>query len=518
MTENRRVFLNVVATYGRSLYGLALGLLCGRWTLMALGTVDYGLNGLVGGLTAFIAFFNGVLAGANARFYAVSIGQAKVAADKASALEESRRWFNTALTVHTAVPLVLIAIGYPVGVYAVEHWLTIPADRVAACVWVFRFVCVSCFVGMVGVPFSAMYGAKQYIAELTIYSFATSTLNAAVLYYMVSHPQAWLVPYAGWTCLASVVPQLIICVRAACVFPECRIVPAYLFDRARLRHLGVYSGWQTFGCICGILRTNGLAIVVNKFFGAAMNAAQAIGNQVQAQCSQLSGAMQTAFVPVITQAFGEGDYRKMNVFVTRTCKFNVFLSLIFMIPLAIELPEVMTLWLVHPPAFAVGLCYCAMILHLISSSTVGHMVAVNATGKIAAYHVVLCAVNVMLLPCCILVGCLTRNVYAMMAVAIVFEAMNSAGRIYFARRHAQSSAREWLRFVGAPSVLLTALCALVGVVPRLLLPASFGRIVLTTAVCEIVLLPLLWTLILNADERRFVKEKVADKILRKLKT
>ena len=29
MTENRRVFLNVIATYGRSLYGLALGLLCG---------------------------------------------------------------------------------------------------------------------------------------------------------------------------------------------------------------------------------------------------------------------------------------------------------------------------------------------------------------------------------------------------------------------------------------------------------------------------------------------------------
>ena len=50
------------------------------------------------------------------------------------------------------------------------------------------------------------------------------------------------------------------------------------------------------------------------------------------------------------------------------------------------------------------------------------------------------------------------------------------------------------------------------------MPASFGRIVLTTTVCELVILPLLWTLILNADERRFVKEKIADKILRRLKT
>lgn len=44
MTPNRRIFLNIVATCGRSLYALAIGLFCGRWTLMALGEVDRGLT------------------------------------------------------------------------------------------------------------------------------------------------------------------------------------------------------------------------------------------------------------------------------------------------------------------------------------------------------------------------------------------------------------------------------------------------------------------------------------------
>ena len=35
MSPNRRIFLNIVATYGRSLYALVIGLFCGRWTLMA---------------------------------------------------------------------------------------------------------------------------------------------------------------------------------------------------------------------------------------------------------------------------------------------------------------------------------------------------------------------------------------------------------------------------------------------------------------------------------------------------
>jgi len=43
MSPNRRIFLNIVATYGRSLFALVMGLVCGRWTLMALGEVDYGL-------------------------------------------------------------------------------------------------------------------------------------------------------------------------------------------------------------------------------------------------------------------------------------------------------------------------------------------------------------------------------------------------------------------------------------------------------------------------------------------
>ena len=61
MTANRRIFLNIIATYGRSLYALVIGLICGRWTLMALDEVDYGLMGVVGGLTALMT--GGVLGG-----------------------------------------------------------------------------------------------------------------------------------------------------------------------------------------------------------------------------------------------------------------------------------------------------------------------------------------------------------------------------------------------------------------------------------------------------------------------
>lgn len=512
MTENRRIFLNIVTTYGRSLYGLILGLLCGRWALMALGEADYGLNGLVGGLAAFIAFFNNVLAAANARFYAISIGAAKVADDQESALEECRRWFNTALSVHAVVPIVLMAFGYPIGAYAIENWLTIPPERITACLWVFRFVCVSCFIGMLNVPFTAMYNAKQYIAELTIYSFITSTLKVVVLGYMVSHPGVWLAKYAAWICILSVVPQLIICWRACKIFPECKIKLTYLWDFARIKKLAWYAGWQMLGVFCGMLRAQGMTIVVNKFFGAAMNAAQAIGNTVQGQCHTLAGAMQTAFVPVITQACGAGDYDKMNRFALRTCKFNVILSLVFMLPLALELPYVMRLWLKTPPTFAVGLCYCAMMFYLVDCCTVGYSVAVNAVGKIAKYQAVVNAVSVLTLPLAVIAGFIHRNVYLVMAAQIVIAAGVSIVRLIFARKLCGSSIRMWICELVLPMICVSLITALMGFLPALGLEPSFGRLTITVCVAEGVMLPMVWAFVFSRDEREFVQERVMAKM------
>ena len=155
MSPNRRIALNIAATYGRSLYALALGLFTARWALMALGQVDYGLYGLVGGLIVFVGFINSILRGSVSRFYGISVGAAQKAGNEERGLEECRQWFNTALSIHTVLPFILVVVGYPLGIWAVKTFLTIPPNRVADCVWVWRFACVTCFIGVFNVPFGA---------------------------------------------------------------------------------------------------------------------------------------------------------------------------------------------------------------------------------------------------------------------------------------------------------------------------------------------------------------------------
>lgn len=506
MTENRRIFWNIVATYGRSLFALVCGLFTSRWVLASLGEIDYGLFGVIGGLTAFILFFNNLLSAGVGRFYAVSVGEAKKHPEEG--LETCRQWFNTALTIHTIVPLLLMAMGWPLGEYAITHgWLNIPADRVVASLWVFRFTCISCFIGMANVPFQAMYTAKQYIAELTIYSFITTTLNIGVVYYMVTHPGDWLAKYALWVCLMHALPQLIIALRAMMIFPECRLRKAYLWSGSRIKQLVRYSGWLFFGTLGVLFRTQGCDILINRAFGPRVNSAMTIGNTVSGHVSTLSASMQGAFSPAIMNAYGAGEMEKMRALAYRACKFGTLLLLLFMLPLSLELPYILKLWLKTPPAYTTGLCWCVLAMMLIDKTAVGHMIAVNARGKIALYQAFLGTALILTLPLAYLFVKLGWGVYSVGLAMVITMAVCAWGRVWFARHLVGMSARYWLLRILLPLCLLMVVAGGVGLGVQMYFAPSFLRLVLVTMAVEVVFAIMTWGVVFNREERVFISTK-----------
>ncbi len=506
MTANRRIALNVVATYGRSLYAMVLGLFTARWALQALGQVDYGLYGVVGGLTAFVAILNSLLATGVARFYAISVG--KMSQDRDVGLRECHHWFTTAVVVHSCLASGLVLVGYPLGVWVVEHYLTIPADRIVLCVWVWRFALLSCFVSMASVPFQAMYTAKQEIAELTIYAFVTSTLNALFLYYMVTHPGVWLAKYAAWLCLMGVVPQLLIAMRAWRLYDECRFVRSAVSGcLGRIRDLLGYSGWLTFGFLGGLVRSQGMAILVNKAFGPALNASMTIGHTLSIHCDSLSGSLVGAFSPAIMNAYGAGDFEGMRKLAYRACKLATIFLLMFAIPLMLEVDEVLALWLKEPPAFAGSLCIAFLVSAIVDKTAIGHMIAVNAVGKIAVYQTVLGSALIAALPIAGLFLWFGWGVPAIGWALVISMVACAWGRVWFARTLAGLSAGHWARHVLLPILVLTAGSFACGVLPRLWIAPSLGRMCLTALFVETVLCLSAWWLVFDANEREFVAEK-----------
>lgn len=507
MSPNRRIILNTIATYGRSMYSIALGLFSSRWVLAALGKVDFGLYGVVGGLAIFVSFINQLLSQSTARFYAYSVGKGR--ANPNNSCEECREWFNTAVLIHTVVPCFLVAVGLPLGEYAVKHWLTIPADRITACLWVFRYACLACFISMVNVPFQAMYTAKQEIAELTVYGFVQTTASACFVYFMFTHPGDWLSKYALWVCVASSVPQLIICARAFKKYPECKLIYKFMWSRDRIRRLASFACWQAFGGLGVILRGQGIQILINKYFGPTINGSMSIANHVAGYSQTLSSAMQGAFAPAITAECGANRMEAMREMSYRVCKFGLLLSFIFVIPLSVELKEVMRLWLGDPPVYAVELCWCVLGMHIIDKSAIGHMLAVSAYGKISKYQVFLGSVLMMTLPLAWLLVFAGLGVCAVGWAMIATIAVCVVGRVMFARSLVGMSGRYWVARVVLPAAIVGGVSFLMGLMPRLLMEAGILRVVFTTLVCLATLMPLSWFFMLDATEREFLRVRLA---------
>lgn len=509
MTENRRIFLNAVASYGRSLFAIACAIFTSRWVLAALGEVDYGLLGVVGSLMAFLAFVNGVMSAGVSRFYAIAIGNARAADDKAAALEESRRWFSIATVIHLALALLFVAVCLPIGAWVVSHGLVIPAERIADSLTVYRLSCLSCFVGMLAVPYTAMFAARQEIAVVTGLSLTATAALFLFSWYMVCHTSVtWMVPFSVFTCLSAVLPCLVYAVYAHCAFPECRFRWGYARDGRRVMSLLKFVVWGMVGPLGMLLRGQGTMILVNFLFGPSVNAALALSRTVSDKSNTLSEAIKGAMIPAIVQACGAGDTPRMQRLVFRMCRFALVASLLVVIPLALELRTVLGLWLVTPPAYVHGLALCALAEYLVYVSTCGFDTAVYAKGRLALYQCSAGAMLLMTLPVLAFVGWAGGGVYAIGLASVLMSAAFCGVRLVVAARLTGLSVRAWIRQLALPALGMLCVSVTFGSVSLLAFPASVARVAVTAFLTVVSGAGFAWWLVLDEEERQTLRQRL----------
>ena len=509
MSPNRRIFLNIVATYGRTLVGAACGIFSTRWVLMALGKEDFGLFGLVGSLAIYLTFFNIYFSGALSRFYAYAVGQSRVSEDIEVALEECRKWFSIGAAIHVAIPVVLIIVGYPIGAWAIRSGVVgVPEYRIDSCIWLWRFVCASSFVSMVNVPFSAMYTAKQYIAELTLYSFAQTIGRTVFIYYMTLRDTDWLVTYGFVTCLIAIGPQVLICIRAMIIFKECRFRFAYLLHLDYVRRLGSYVGWQLFGGLGYLARYPFLTIIVNRYFGPKTTASFSIGVTMGGEASALTGALDTAFTPAITTACGEGNWERLRIMAYQASKFGTLLTLLFAIPMGLEMAEVLQLWLKEVPQWAEVICLIMLVVMVVDKFSLGHCIGVNASGQVARFQICRGLWCMTAMPFSICAVLFFHHVYAVVIALLLTTCLATISNIWLARTRIGLSAKYWLLKIMIPLSVVSLIACAIGLIPRCFMEQSFARVIVTTVITLMSLIPLSWLFVLNEDEKNFVARKL----------
>jgi O-antigen/teichoic acid export membrane protein len=500
LKSSHLIAFNTIVSYGQSLVGLVVGLFSARWVLEALGAVDFGLFGVVGSIILLIAFLNGGLSVGVGRFYAYSIGRGKNLSQQESH-KDLLRWFNTALSTHVALGLVILALGWPAGEYAIRHWLNIPPDRLEACVLVFRFSLGAAFFSVVSVPFTAMYAAHQALAELALFGVLHSLLILGLSWTLLSSKTDPLVFYGIGMAFLSVGIGALQIIRATTKFKACRPKRSYFVNGEYFRQLFSYVGWKMFGISCVVLRSQGIPLLTNLFFGPVMNAAYSIANRVSLQATNLSSSLLNAFQPAVVAAEASGNREQMIAMSLRVCRFGTLLVLLFSVPLIVEMHTVLAIWLKEPPPYAAGLCQWMLGLLVIDKMTAGAMLAVNAYGKIALYEIIQGSAFLLALP---IMWLLHSNGVAANSIGIALFASTSlycAGRLAFANVLVSFPIVKWTTTVVVPAVIVLVATSCTAYISLSFFNAGLLRIVITTLLTATVSLALGASILLSRQER-----------------
>lgn len=513
MSPANRIILNTAATYGGSVITLMLGLFTVRWTLEALGNTDFGLFGLVGSLILLVNVLNGGLSVGVVRFYSYSIGEGANQATGEAAYD-LEKWFNTAISIHALMPLIIIAIGWPLGEYAIEHWLTIPAERMDAAISVFHVALITAFMTVIAVPYTAMFHAQQQMVEPTVVGVVNAIAVFCLAWSLLDVNSDRLVFYATAMMIISVGGSAYLIARATWIFSACRPRLNYLYQRDYMRRLFSFVGWKMFGMGCVTLREQGTPILANLAFGPVANAAYSVARGLSTHAATLSSSLIAAFQPALTTTEGKGDREGMLRMSIQVCNFSTLLVAFFAVPLIIELDAILGLWLVEPPPHAADIGRWMIAMLIVDKMTAGPMLGVNARGKIALYEFIQGPLLLLALPLMWLLFAFDKGPEAI-GVALFFSHFAyCVGRIVFAHFLIDFPVATWLRRTVIPLTCILTAAVLSGVGVTALMTGGMLRISVVTLITGATIGIPAWLWLLSGVEKRHTIKLVSAVFIR----
>lgn len=444
--NNKRIAKNTIVLYVRMIFVLLVALYTSRVLLDVLGVEDYGVYNVVGGVVTMLGFFNGAMVSSTQRFFSFAIGQEDI--------EQLNRNYSTILLIQGGLALLVIVLAETVGLWFVRTYLVIPPERMSAALWVYHFAVFSFVLSMLQVPFTALIITHEQMNVYALISIGDVALKLLLVLILPYLPFDKLISYAVLLfCVALITCSIYVL--------YCKVRLRYVkvikhFDRNLFRVLLSYMGWNLWGNSAAVIMGQGINILLNIFFGPTVNAARAIAYQVQGALNQLVANFQLALNPPIVKSYARGEIDYMHRLIISGSKLSFFLLLLFAIPVGLEAPLLLSIWLKEVPLHTVLFTNLILIVGCIDSLSGTLMTAAQASGKIKKYQMFVGLLLILNLPVSYAVLKFGGSPESTMVVAVVISLIALLVRLRIISPLVQLSVSTYCREALVP-VMLTSI-------------------------------------------------------------
>lgn len=471
--SNKRIAKNTIYLYMRMLITMVVSLYTSRVVLNALGQEDFGIYSVVGGIVILLGFLNNAMASATQRFLNFEMGR-----NNDDALKNV---FCSSLAIHFLISFVILLLAETVGLWFLNSKMNISPTRMVAANWVYQFSVLSFLATILSVPYNASIIAHEKMTAFAYIGVLEALLKLVVAFVILRSPIDRLIFYALLMLFVSVLLRVIYGVYCIKHFKECHFVYSFV-DKSLLRKMLSFASWTIFGNLGYILHTQGIAIILNMFFGAVVNSAQGIANQVNSVVNNFVTNFLIALNPQIVKSYSSNERDSMHSLISRGCRIAFCMVLLLTLPLILETPIILQLWLKEVPEYTIIFVRLVLVITLINSYSSILATSKGATGDIKVYQITLTSIGFMHLPLAWLFFELGYEPYYAMYVYVFIAIVLQITRISFVCRSINYSKYAFYKNIVCRCLLITIISA----IPPYLLHRLFGETVFAALVVVLV--------------------------------
>lgn len=469
-----------------------------RITLNALGITDYGINNVVGGLVSMFSILSTSLSNATSRFITFGLGQGD--------LENLKRIFTTTINIHIILAIIVVTAIETIGVWFLNHKMTIPIDRLNAANWVLQCSVVIFAIGLLSVPYNSAIIAHEKMsafAYMTIFDAVFKLIIALGIYYYRGDK---LIFFSLLMLLQSLIRQFIYWLYCKLKFAECVYLRGW--DRTKRNEIFTFAGWNFIGSAAYLLKDQGVNIAINLFTGPAINAARGIAMQVNSIISQFTSGFMTALNPQITKSYATGDLKRVYSLICQGTRLSYFLFMTLSIPIFLEIERILHIWLGQIPEHAVLFSRLVLIMSLSDLLSNTLITAQYATGNIKKYQIIVGGILLLNFPFSYI--CLEMGLFPEITIiiAIILSQLCLAARIWLLNKMIHLPIKYFLKKVYLNVGLVTIVATILPLICHIYITQHIIRLFAVCTVSLIMSSISIYIIGCNATERAIIKKYI----------
>lgn len=495
---NKRIAKNTLYLYFRMILLMLVSLYTSRVVLNALGVEDYGIYNVVGGLVAMFSLISSSLTASITRFFTFELGRGES--------EQLQKVFSTSVSIQILLSIIVVLIAETLGVWFLNYKMIIPEGRLVAANWCFQLSIATFVLSLLSTPYNAAIIAHERMSAFAYISIFEALGKLGVAFFISVFSSDRLILYSILTTLIASVVRLVYTVYCKKHFTECFY--HFILDKSLFKQMFSFAGWNFIGASSHILKEQGCNILINLFYGPAVNAARGIANSVNSAISGFVRNFMVALDPQITKSYAIGANNQMFSLVTRGSRFSFYILLLFTLPILFNTRYILELWLKIVPEHAVLFVQLILINTLLESMSNTLITVMLATGNIKWYQIIVGGLQMLNFPIsyvCLHIGMIPE---CTLIVSIILAFCCFIARLIMLKQMVQLDSIRYMKDVFLHALLITVLSMTVPLFINIRMEEGIVRF-FTVSVTSVVLTTIVVYFIgCNRSEKNFINSKI----------